>query len=138
YYNLGLIFIKTRQWSSAVDSLKKAARFDTAAVVTARRDPPKAGQPVPREDPYIHDSLALALQSANDLTGAVSEYQKAVTLDPNSADFNYHLGWAWRLMAEKGRGDRENALRNARKALAQAVERAPSSYEIREIYAETL
>ncbi len=138
YYNLGLIFLKTNQWPNAVDTLRKAARYDTAAVVASRKDPPKPGQPLAREDPYIHDSLGLALQNTNDLPGAVAEYQKATLLEPDSADFHYHLGWAWRLMAEKGRGDRDNALRNGRKALALAVEKAPNSYEIREIYAETL
>jgi tetratricopeptide (TPR) repeat protein len=138
YYNLGLIFTKKKQWANAVEALRKAARCDLVAVNAAKKEPPKPGQPVLKEDPYIHDALGLALQNTGELPGAIGEYQKAAALDPGSADFNYHLGWTWRLMAEQGKGDRDNALRNARKALALAVEKAPASYEIREIYAETL
>lgn len=138
YYNLGVIYSNMRQWPRAVEALRKAARYNIAAVNASKAVPPRPNQPVVKEDPYIHDSLGIALQNNNSLSEAVAEFQKALLLEPRSAEFNFHLAEAWRQMAEKGKGDRENALRSARRAFAAAVESAPTNYEMREIYAETL
>lgn len=58
-----------------------------------------------RIDPYnaeLHNNLALALRSIDDLDGAIKEYKEAIRLDPNYASPHYNLGSA---LIDKGEFD---------------------------------
>ncbi len=129
YYDLGLTQTKMGRWADAAESLGTAARLDSASA--------KSGGGI-REDPAIQDALGYALMNSSDTRGAVTAYQKAVTLVPGNADYNYHLGLAWRRKAEEKKGQPEVALGNARRAVRVAVERTPGNYEFTELYGEIL
>jgi tetratricopeptide (TPR) repeat protein len=129
FYDMGLIESKMGHWIDASESLRTAARLDAAAA---------HGSSGGSEDPAIEDALGYALLSSNDPRGALAAYQKAVTLAPENAEFNYHVGLAWRRLAEEKKAPQETALSNARRALKTAVERAPGNYEYVEHYAEVL
>jgi len=131
FYDIGLIYSKMSKWTDAADALKSAARLDAAAAAKAVRSGIK-------EDPAIEDALGYALMNTNDVHGAITAYQKAVALAPDNAEFNYHLGLAWRRLAEDKKTAPEAALASARKALKVAVERTPNNYEYAEQYAEVL
>lgn len=129
FYDLGLTQSKMGRWDEAADSLRTAARLDAAAA--------KAGAGL-REDPAMQDALGYALMNSADTRGAVTAYQKAVSLAPDNSEYNYHLGLAWRRLAEEKKEKPEVALANARRALRIAVNRTPGNYEFTELYGEIL
>ena len=131
FYDIGLIQSKLGHWSEAGEALRTAARLDSAAAA-------KGAAPGRREDPAIDDALGYALLNGNDSRGAIAAYQKAVSLAPDSAEYNYHLGLAWRRLADEKKGSADSALPNARRALKAAVDRSPGSYEYTELYGEVL
>lgn len=131
YYDMGLIQSKMARWPDAADSLRTAVRLDSASAS-------RPGAQGLKEDPAIQDALGYALMNSGDSRGAAAAYQRAIELAPNNAEFNYHLGLAWRRAAEEKKAPRESALASARRALKVAVERAPDNYEFVELYAEVL
>lgn len=134
YYNIGMIHTKTGRWADAVASMKTAISIDTAAAAA----PPKAGAAARTEDPYLHDALGYALLNSGDTKAAIDAYQKAATLMPDNAEFNFHLGVALRKIAEEKKQTRAASLASARKALKAAVDHAPNNYEYAEFYGEVL
>jgi tetratricopeptide (TPR) repeat protein len=50
---------------------------------------------VSNNTPEVHAAYGVSLQSAGQLDSAITEYQKALALDANSADYHYYLGTAY-------------------------------------------
>ncbi|HLJ55947.1 MAG TPA: tetratricopeptide repeat protein [Chthonomonadaceae bacterium] len=129
FYDIGLTYSKLGRWAEAAEALNNAARLDAAAAHGA------AGM---REDPAIQDALGYALMNTGDVRGARDAYQRAVSLAPDNAEFNYHLALAWRRLADEHKAAPETALANARRALKVAVDRTPGNFEFTELYGEIL
>jgi len=47
------------------------------------------------DTPDLHAAYGVSLQSNGQLDDAIKEYQKALTKEPNNADYNYYLGTAY-------------------------------------------
>jgi tetratricopeptide (TPR) repeat protein len=134
YFDEGMVYSRTNRWTEAAEALRTAAKLDTQSASGSR----KPNVPARKEDPYIQDALGYALLNGGDSRGAVTAYQKAVSLAPDNAEFSYHLGLAWRKSGEDKKVPQDIALTNARRALKNAVDRSPSNYEMTELYAEVL
>ena len=137
YFNMGLLYTKLGRWSDAVDSLRSATKLDEDSVkdhnLKISSDKDKA-----RIDPYIQDALGWALLNMGSTKEALTSYQKAVALSPDSPAFNFHLGIAWRKAGENKLISQDVALANARKSLKVAAGKSPDSYDITERYGEAL
>ncbi len=129
YFDMGLTQSKMGRWDDAADSLRTAARLDAAAA--------RSGAGV-KEDPAMQDALGYALMNSADTRGAVTAYQRAVALAPDNSEYNYHLGLAYRRLAEEKKERPDVALSNARRAVRVAVDRTPGNYEFTELYGEIL
>jgi tetratricopeptide (TPR) repeat protein len=104
------------------------ALFSISLPLAAAADQSRAQQPQPARtappdrvgEAYLHFMLAHRLEEADDASGAIAEYKKAIELDPTAADIPGELAGLYL---------RENKIQDAMTTAEQAIRIAPANRE---------